>query len=55
MHSEVNGTVSYTADKELTHLYLVVMGAPAEHWPNPFGWGRKPEPAAQWPYSIRIH
>ena len=54
MHSDASGTVSYTADRELGHLYLVVMGAPSEHWPNPFGRGRDPEPVAQWPYSIRI-
>ena len=54
MMSDPSATVSYMADRELSHLYLVVMGAPQEHWPNPFGWGRDPQPVAQWPYSIRI-
>jgi hypothetical protein len=54
MMSDPSATVSYTADRELSHLYLVVMGAPQEHWPNPFGRGRNPQPVAQWPYSIRI-
>ncbi|MFV0589164.1 DUF6055 domain-containing protein [Bacteroides reticulotermitis] len=36
--------------KELTHLYLVVMGAPTEHWMNP----NPPEKDAQWPYQIKL-
>ena len=57
MKADAAGSVSYTADKPLSHLYLVVMGAPTEHWKNPFAWGRRRaevEPDAQWPYSIRI-
>ena len=58
VHRETTGTLSYTADSGLAHLWLVVMGAPEEHWANPSPWGRRrgdePEAVAQWPYSIRI-
>ncbi len=53
MHSDPKGRVSYTAPKDalIEHLWLVVMGAPEEHWMNVDG----PENPgdAQWPYSIR--
>ncbi len=46
------GKARFTAPqgKELTHLYLVVMGAPTEHWMNP----NPPEKDAQWPYQIKL-
>ncbi len=48
------GTVSYKAPagKDIKKLWLVVMGAPTEHWRNIDG----PENPgdAQWPYSIRV-
>lgn len=46
------GTISFTTpkDKQLAHLWLVVMGAPTEHWMNPM----PPERDAQWPYQIKI-
>lgn len=45
-------SVTFTApkDKTLTYLWLVVMGAPTEHWTNP----APGEKDAQWPYSIRV-
>ena len=50
--SDDKGKICYTlpADYSLTHLWLVVMGAPTEHWMNPEP-GQKD---AQWPYRIKI-
>lgn len=46
------GKVRFTTPqgKVLTHLYLVVMGAPTEHWMNP----NPPGKDAQWPYQIKL-
>jgi len=43
------GNLSFTVpeDKPLSHLWLVVMGAPTEHWLNG-------ETDAQWPYRIKL-
>ncbi len=51
------GKISFTAPKDepLEYLWLVVMGAPTEHWKNPGGWGQEPTPDAQWPYSIKLN
>jgi len=58
MNSEKSATIAYTADRDLSYLWLVVMGAPTEHWMNPSPWdtprGERPKPDAQWPYSIKI-
>lgn len=45
-------TVAFTVPKntKLTHLWLVVMGAPTEHWMNP----DPREKDAQWPYRVKI-
>lgn len=55
MQSAPKGSVTYTApaDKEITHLWLVVMGAPSEHWRNIDGDSNPGD--AQWPYAIKIH
>ena len=54
MQKAKNGKVTYTApaDKKIDKLWLVVMGAPTEHWRNVDG----PENPgdAQWPYSIKF-
>ena len=44
--------IIFTAPKvnNLTHLWLVVMGAPTEHWMNP----NPEEKDAQWPYRIKV-
>jgi hypothetical protein len=57
--SAADGSISFKAPKGemLSHLWLVVMGAPTEHWPNPQGgWGgdSKADPDAQWPYQIKV-
>ena len=45
-------SIIFTAPKDqtLTYLWLVVMGAPTEHWMNP----TPGEKDAQWPYHIRV-
>lgn len=54
MQSNVNGKITYQTPKEgdIEKLWLVVMGAPTEHWRNVDG----PENPgdAQWPYRIRV-
>ncbi len=54
MQSAAKGSISYVApaDKKIEHLWLVVMGAPTEHWSNIDGEENPGD--AQWPYSIRI-
>jgi hypothetical protein len=59
MNCAVQGTLTYAtpADVELTHLWLVVMGAPAEHKMNPMGFHNSEDPDLfddQWPYAVRI-
>ena len=52
MGNNTKGVVKYIAPKDvpLAYLWLVVMGAPTEHWMNPIS-GEKD---AQWPYKIKI-
>lgn len=49
------GNIRFVAPKEdpLAYLWLVVMGAPTEHWMNPGGWDKPSTPDAQWPYRIK--
>lgn len=57
MYDTPEGKVSYDVPEGTQYLWFVVMGAPQEHWENPSPWrrrGEKPQPVAQWPYSIRI-
>lgn len=46
---KVEGKVSFTtpADEKLSYLWLVVMGAPTEHWMNG-------DTDAQWPYLVKV-
>lgn len=56
-YSDPEGKIRFTTPKDhpLSHLWLVVMGAPTEHWMNP---GRSREGIqkndAQWPYQIKV-
>ena len=54
MQDAAKGRVSYTAPSsgKTEHLWLVVMGAPTEHWRNIDGEENPGD--AQWPYSIKI-
>ena len=57
VHKNRKGKVSFKTPKDqpLSHLWFVVMGAPAEHRMNP-GWNPQgPQPTdAQWPYKIKV-
>ncbi len=55
MLSDAKGSLTYTTPegKQITNLWLVVMGAPTEHWQNIDGDENPGD--AQWPYSIKIH
>ncbi|MBN1953128.1 MAG: hypothetical protein JW801_18125 [Bacteroidales bacterium] len=50
------GTFSFTTPENTEYLWLVVSGAPTEHWPIEFHWGPEAEktPEEQWPYEIRL-
>lgn len=52
MKREKKGNISYQVPlhSSLSHLWLVVMGAPTEHWMN----AAPKEENAQWPYRIKI-
>ncbi len=54
MQSAAKGSVSFAAPEgmDVEHLWLVVMGAPTEHWRNIDGEENPGD--AQWPYSIRV-
>ncbi len=56
MNKAPEGTVSFTAEAPLSHLWLVVMGAPTEHKMNPMAWGEEAGDVFddQWPYAVRI-
>jgi hypothetical protein len=55
---EAEGTLHFAVPQETEHLWLVVMGAPTEHWPIAWGRRRRSQPAAtpeeQWPYQIKL-
>ena len=53
---ENSGSIRFLTPQEepLAYLWLVVMGAPTEHWINPGGWGKPSSPDAQWPYRIKV-
>ena len=57
VHKNRKGKVSFKTPKDqpLSHLWFIVMGAPAEHRMNP-GWNPQgPQPTdAQWPYKIKV-
>lgn len=54
MQSKSNGKLIYQSPKDggIEKLWLVVMGAPTEHWQNVDGPSNPGD--AQWPYSIRV-
>lgn len=59
MHDGAEETLAFTtpADTQLSHLWLVVMGAPTEHKMNPVDFHNSEDETLfddQWPYSIRI-
>ena len=57
IYKEAEGTANFTVPENCNYLWLVVSGAPTEHWPVVFRWG-PPKPddpkEEQWPYQIKI-
>jgi hypothetical protein len=54
--SDAEGEAQFKVPKKTQHLWLVVSGAPTEHWPIP---ARRGAPAGetqeeQWPYQIKL-
>ncbi|WP_461629218.1 DUF6055 domain-containing protein [Labilibaculum euxinus] len=49
-------TVSFTVPENTEYLWLVVSGAPTEHWPVVFKWGASDDDSKeeQWPYQIKL-
>lgn len=58
INKEDNETITFKTPKNTEYLWLVVMGAPTEHWSFPERRREKksvePEPDAQWPYQIKL-
>jgi hypothetical protein len=50
--SAASGAVSFVVPKNTKHLWLVVSGAPKEHWEHLTDW--KDENDEQWPYQIKL-
>ena len=55
-YQKAENTVEFKVPKNTEHLWLVVMGAPTEHWPVAAGRQRTAEssPEEQWPYEIKL-
>lgn len=52
---DVEGEATLEVPEGTEHLWLVVMGAPTEHWPVAGGRnGGESTPEEQWPYEIRV-
>ena len=56
VHKDANGTAKFKVPKNTQHLWLVVMGAPTEHWPVTTNRQRTDSTSKeeQWPYQIRL-
>jgi hypothetical protein len=57
MYSDSNATGHFTVPENTKHLWLVVMGAPTEHWVRQGGSRRRREAGAadeQWPYRFHL-
>ncbi|MFB6340096.1 DUF6055 domain-containing protein [Saccharicrinis sp. FJH62] len=57
MGQTASGKLTFKVPKHTEYLWLVVSGAPTEHWPLPMRWGRQKDetPDAQWPYKIKLN
>ena len=53
MFSKPKGTAKFRVPADTEYLWLVVMGAPTEHWPNP-GRGNADVRYAHWPYEFKL-
>ena len=57
MNQENEGTATFEVPENTEYLWLVVSGAPTEHWPIIFRWGppKEDDPKEeQWPYQIKL-
>jgi hypothetical protein len=52
VYSDLNGIVKFKVPKKTQHLWLVVSGAPSEHWIHDVD--GKDENDEQWPYQIKL-
>lgn len=53
---DANGSIEFKVPKNTEYLWLVVSGAPTEHWPVAMRRGPKADqtPEEQWPYMIKL-
>ncbi len=51
---EAKGKAAFKLPKDTQHLWLVVSGAPTEHWPVAFGRQAAQQKEEQWPYRIKL-
>ena len=56
MNKDADGTVTFKVPKNTEYLWLVVSGAPTEHWPVAGGRQRQENapPEEQWPYQVKL-
>jgi hypothetical protein len=56
MNKEANGTATFKVPANTEYLWLVVTGAPTEHWPVAGGRQRQENapPEEQWPYQVKF-
>jgi len=55
MFSDPNGKAKFKVPKDTEYLWLVVSGAPTEHWPVASGRQRtEPVNEEQWPYQVKL-
>jgi hypothetical protein len=56
MYRDAEGTASFKVPKNTEYLWLVVSGAPTEHWPVSGGRQRQENapPEEQWPYQVKF-
>lgn len=52
MHSDKEGTAELTLPEQTAKAWLVVTGAPTEHWRHP--WDDNAENDEQWPYTVEL-
>jgi len=57
VYKNTTGSASFKVPKNTEYLWLVVSGAPTEHWPVAMGRRNRTQPTEreeQWPYEIKI-
>jgi hypothetical protein len=52
--SKSPGTAEFTVPTNTKFLWLVVMGAPTEHWMRAGGRNQNPQNDEQWPYRFKV-